>query len=429
MKAAEDRILQEVLGRRAYADDLFDALRNGSADSVRGGVTRDPYGEGEQFAHDLLASRARELGLVVTHDHMCNTLMTWPGRDPRAPAIVVGSHLDSVPGGGNFDGAAGVVAGLLAVAALKGRGVQPERDLIVMGIRAEESAWFRYSYIGSRGALGLLDPAALESRRIDTDRSLEDHLAAAGGDVSAVRARRAVLNRSNVAAFLEVHIEQAPSLAQAGLPIAVGTAIPGNFRHSAVTISGEYGHVGLPRRFRRDAALAGAEIFTELDALWARWDGEGRSMAFTIGEFHTNLNRHGMTTVPGEFGFSLDVRAYDETDLRELERGLGEIVRRVEARRSVDVALGSRASAEVAKADGTLIAQLDRCAAQLGVASTHLLSPASHDAAAFCAAGIPYGFLFVRNPNGSHHRDEAMATEDFLLATAVLSKHLESAIG
>ncbi len=424
----DDHLLDEVLGLQVFADDLFASLRSGSADPVRGGVTRDTYGRGEQFAHDLVAGRAHDMGLSVWHDHMCNTYMAWPGTDRRAPAIVVGSHLDSVPGGGNFDGAAGVVAGLVAVEALKRRGLRPARDLVVMGIRAEESVWFRFSYIGSRGALGLLEPTALESRRIDTGRTLEDHLLETGGDPSAVRASRAVLSRSNVASFLEVHIEQAPSLAQAGLPIAVGTAIPGNFRHPDVAIAGEYGHVGLARRFRRDAALAGAEIFTELDALWERWDGNGRSMAFTIGEFQTNASRHGMTTVPGEFRFSLDARAYDEADLRELEVGFRAIVRQVEKKRAVKVELGGRTSAEVAKADATLIAQLDDCARQLGIASTHLLSPASHDAAAFCAAGIPYGFVFIRNPNGSHHRDESMAIEDFLLATAVLARHLETAL-
>ena len=102
--------------------------------------------------------------------------MTRPGRDRTAPRVVIGSHLDSVPHGGNFDGAAGVVAGLVALAALQRLGIEPDCDITVMGIRAEESIWFQVSYIGSRGALGTLPDGALDVRRIDTGRTLAEHI-------------------------------------------------------------------------------------------------------------------------------------------------------------------------------------------------------------------------------------------------------------
>jgi len=417
-------MITKVMSLTPRADALFEALRAGSIDPVRGGVTRDTYGPGETFAHRLMADWAKGLGLEVTTDALCNTYMTWPGQDRNGPCIVIGSHLDSVPAGGNFDGAAGVVSGLIAIEALQQAGLRPAQDLVVMGIRAEESMWFQHSYIGSRGALGMLKPEALGQRRIDTGRSLEAHLLESGGDPQAIREGRAFLSKERVAAFLEVHIEQAPSLAKSGHAIAIGAAIPGNFRYAQAKIIGEFGHVGLPRRFRRDAALAGAELFMRLDTLWAQWDREGRPMAFTIGEFHTNPERHGLTIVPGEFHFSLDVRAYDPADLASLEETFMAMVREVETRRGVRIELGPRASAPVARADTLISAQLTECADALGLAAPPLLSPASHDAAAFCAAGIPYGFIFIRNPNGSHHPDEAMATPDFMQATAVLAEYL-----
>ncbi|MFY9137854.1 Zn-dependent hydrolase [Zwartia sp.] len=410
--------------RHEQAQALFDALRTGSLDHVRGGVTRDTYGAGEAYAHALLAKYATEIGLEVKQDFMCNTYMVLPGLDRSLPAIVIGSHLDSVAGGGNFDGAAGVVSGLIAVQALKEAGIQLPCDVVVMGVRAEESIWFQVSYIGSRGALGRLQPEALDARRIDTQRSLADHLAEAGGDPEAVKRGDAYLSTKNVRAFMEVHIEQAPSLALTGFPIAIGTGVPGNFRYPKIRIKGEYGHVGLGRRFRHDASLAGADLTLGLDAMWAEWERQGRLMACTVGEFHTNAERHGLTVVPGEFSMSLDVRAYVQPDLMELESAFLALVKEVEKKRGVTIDLGPRASAEVAQADPELTQQLRDCARALSLPHCDLPSPASHDAAAFCAAGIPFGFLFIRNPNGSHHPEEAMATEDFMLATEVLTQWL-----
>lgn len=409
---------------RKFGAQLFERLRKGSMDATRGGVCRDTYGKGEAFAHELLAAEARSLGLLVQTDPMCNTYMIWPGGDRDAPQVIVGSHLDSVPGGGNFDGAAGVVAGLAAVCLLKQEGVRLSNDLVVMGIRAEESMWFAHSYVGSRGALGLLDPTALEKVRFDTGRSLVDHLQQAGGDPQFVRQRKAWLDTERIAAFFELHIEQAPSLAVDGCALAVGTAIPGNVRYPDVRIEGQYGHVGLQRRFRHDAALAGAKLFVGLDDFWQEQEARGKPMAFTIGEFHTDPARHGLTIVPGQFRFSLDLRAYDQTTLSELEQRFLDLVKEVQERYGVRVILGPCASAPVALADADLSQSLRDSATELGVDCRDLLSPASHDAAAFCSAGVPYGFVFVRNPNGSHHPDEAMDIEDWLLATQVLTRTL-----
>jgi len=421
-------IKQSVTALHSRAQQLFDDLRNGSSDHGVGGVTRDSYGPGEQFAHDLVARHALFIGLEVRHDDACNTYMVWPGRDREASAIVIGSHLDSVAGGGNFDGAAGVVSGLIAVDVLQAAGFKPQCDVVVMAVRAEESAWFHVSYIGSRAALGCLPDGALEARRSDTGRTLEDHIRCAGGNPDELRRGVVGLTKDRVKVFLEVHIEQAPSLAQSKYAIGVGTGIPGNFRFPEARIIGEYGHVGLPRRFRHDAALAGADLAVALDAVWAEWDAAGRAMAFTIGEFHTDAARHAMTKVAGEFAFSLDVRAYEKDDLEELSERLLQIVFDIERQRGVRFELGRRTSADVAKADAQLMLELEACARRLEIPAMRLASPASHDAAAFFAAGIPFGMLFIRNPNGSHHPDEEMDTGDFLLATAVLADWLVTEI-
>jgi N-carbamoyl-L-amino-acid hydrolase len=388
------------------------------------GVSRDPYGAGEQRAHATIAAAARQLELRTEGDAAANLYMTLPGSDPGAKRIIVGSHLDSVPHGGNFDGAAGVVAGLVAVAALRSAGVTLDRDLTVMGIRAEESIWFQVSYIGSRSALGTLPDGALDACRIDTGRTLADHVAECGGDPQALRNGNRWLDPERIAAYLELHIEQAPSLVEAGRPIAICTGIPGNFRYPNARIEGSHDHVGLPRRFRRDAAIAGAEFAMALDHLWEEYEARGIPMACTIGRFHTDPAMHGLTIVPGAFHFSLDVRAYDEAVLAELDRQVDAIIGGIEQRRGVQFDRGPKARAAVGPVDASIRSALERCAAELNIPVLPLGSPASHDAAAFAAVGVPMGMIFVRNENGSHNPHEAMAIDDFMAGATLLTQYL-----
>jgi beta-ureidopropionase / N-carbamoyl-L-amino-acid hydrolase len=411
-----------VAEQRGLAATLFDQLRRDGLDDP--GVTRDPYGAGEQRAHATVTEVAQRLGLRIEHDAAANLYMTLPGRDPSAKRVIVGSHLDSVPHGGNFDGAAGVVAGLVAVAALQRTGITLACDLTVMGIRAEESIWFQVSYIGSRGALGMLPDGALDVRRIDTGRTLADHMADCGGDPDALRARHRFLDPAQLRAYIELHIEQAPSLVAAGRPVAICTGIPGNFRYPDARIEGSHDHVGLPRRFRHDAAMAGAEFAMALDGIWEAHEAKGVPMACTIGRFHTDPAAHGMTIVPGTFNFSLDVRAYDEAVLAELERQVDAIIASIEQRRGVRFHRGAKARAAVGHVDQPMKLVLETGAATLGIPVLELGSPASHDAAAFGAAGVPMGMIFIRNENGSHNPREAMAIDDFMAGTSLLTWYL-----
>ena len=414
-----ETIRRSVLDQRDLVESLFRELAEGSADTQ--GVTRDTYGRGENFAHALFARRSAAMGLDVSTDIAGNTYATWQGSDRSLPRVLIGSHLDSVRQGGNFDGAAGVVAGLASVAALRSIGLQPRCDIQTMGVRAEESAWFQVSYIGSRSALGRLPDGALNARRVDTGKSLFEYIAECGGDPTAIEQGVRSIDPASVRAFIEVHIEQAPSLIEAELPIAICTAIPGNFRYSHVKVHGEHGHVGLPRRFRRDSVMAAVDFAHELDRLWESYESAGQSMACTLGRFHTDPAFHGLTNVPGLFHFSLDVRAYDEDQLKKVEREVLEIVSRIERKRSVKFDMGVRASAAVGVADAQIRRGLVDGAAALGIPSMLLGSPGSHDSAAFAESGVPMGMIFVRNANGSHNPREAMEIDDFLDAVSVLS--------
>lgn len=413
LKAAVER-------QRGLAEMLFARLADGSRADP--GITRDTYGEGENFGHRVLVEHAHAVGLTVSRDAAANSYATWTGSDTSVSRVLIGSHLDSVPNGGNFDGAAGVIAGLVAIEALRELCLKPICDVIVMGVRAEESAWFEVSYIGSRGALGTLPEGALDARRIDTGRSLSEYISACGGDPAALRHGQRALDPATIRAFLEVHIEQAPSLVEAGYPLAICTGIPGNFRYPNARVVGRHDHVGTPRRFRRDAAMAGAAFACALDQIWAEYEAAGTQLAMTFGRFHTDAAIHGLTTVPGEFRFSLDVRAYDPALLDQIEAKMVNIISSIEAERRVGFVLGKRASAAVGMVDPDIRAALTRGAERLGISAMPLASPASHDSAAFAAAGVPIAMLFVRNENGSHNPREAMEIDDFLAATTVMTQ-------
>jgi N-carbamoyl-L-amino-acid hydrolase len=223
-------------------------------------------------------------------------------------------------------------------------------------------------------------------------------------------------------AYLEAHIEQAPQLIEAGAPLAICLANPGNVRHPFIRITGEDAHTGLPHRFRRDAALAGADFSLALEQLWLAEEAAGRPMAVTIGRFHTPAGKHSLTAVSGDFEMSLDLRGYSADHLAALEGALQRIAAEVAARRGVSIVLGERSAAAPGPMDARLIAGLSAAAAGSGIKVPHLNSPGSHDANNFAASGVPTGMLLVRNQNGSHNPHEAMDTPDLMAAIAVMAR-------
>ncbi|PWL32767.1 MAG: Zn-dependent hydrolase, partial [Marivita sp. XM-24bin2] len=224
------------------AERLFDELAQISADPP--GVTRASFGPVENAAHGIIAREAGNIGLEARTDDIGNLYVTLPGRDRDAPVLMTGSHLDSVPHGGNYDGAAGVLAGLVLLERLS-QGPQPPCDVTLMAIRAEEMIWFPEHYLGSRAAFGLLPKNAPDQlRRSDSGRTLADHLREAGFDPQPIRDGIAQLDKSRIAGFVEVHIEQGPVLVEADCPVGIVTGIRGNIRHRHCRIIGETTHAG-----------------------------------------------------------------------------------------------------------------------------------------------------------------------------------------
>jgi N-carbamoyl-L-amino-acid hydrolase len=411
-----------IAAQKPLVQSLLDGVAAIGADPP--GITRDAYGRGENAAHDLIRKAGEALGMQAGIDAGANLSLRWAAKKPEAPPIIIGSHLDSIVQGGNFDGAAGVIAGIGAVAALRAAGITPRRDIEVLALRCEEAVWFGLGLIGSRCLLARLPPGALELRHARTGKTLAESIAAAGGDPAKLKHGKPLRDPAAIGAYLEVHIEQAPQLIEADVPIAICLANPGNLRHPFIRIKGEDAHTGLPHRFRRDAALAGADLSLCLEKLWLAEEAAGRPMAVTIGRFHTPADRHSLTAVSGDFELSLDLRAYDAAHLVALEARLQEIVADVAKRRGVSITLGERSSAAPGLMDASLMDGLAKAATACGINAARLHSPGTHDANNFAAAGVKTGMLLVRNQNGSHNPHEAMDTDDLMAAIAVAARVL-----
>lgn len=394
---------------------LFDSL--GRATRRGRGIVRDSYGAGEQAAHDIMRAAAEDIGLEVSVDAIGNLMMTLPGRDRQAPRIIIGSHLDSVPQGGNYDGAAGVVAGLAAVSALAQAAERAPTDITVMGIRAEESAWFDIAYLGSGGAFGLLDPACLNIPRSDNGKTLEATLIERGFDPRPIRERRPLLDASRIRAYLELHIEQGPTLVAERLPAAVVTGIRGCKRFRNARCLGRYGHSGaVNRAHRHDAVAATVALLHHLEEIWLRQERAGADLVITSGELYTDHAMHGPSKIAGETRFVIDVRSISEATMNEVAAAAHAAAVRIGEAYRVAFDLGASSDSPPAVMDAGLRAAL--CGRLEH--PYEMASGAGHDAAVFAKMGVPTGMIFVRNDNGSHNPDEAMTLDDFGVATRAL---------
>jgi len=426
MPAIPDRALADAL---ALATALFDRLAAATADPP--GITRASYGEGETLAAAILAEAARALDMEVTTDAIGTLRMTLPGTDRSLPAVAMGSHMDSVPHGGNFDGAAGVVIGLAIAAALRAAGKRPARDLLVLGIRAEEMCWFPAHYLGSRAMFGLLPRDAADTlRRVDTGRTLAEHMAEQGLDPAPIRQGRALLDPRRLHAFIEPHIEQGPVLVLDDAPVAVVTGIRGSLRYPQARATGANAHAGaVPRRHRRDAAMAGVALIAALDARWAALETKGADLVCTAGILATDPDHHTSTKIPGLLRFSLDIRSLDAALLAELDGWLAAEAARIAAARGVAFDFGPSTHAAPAPMDAGLRALLRRHAADAGLPVREMASGAGHDCATFAGLGVPSVMLFLRNPNGSHNPDEALEMADVGAGLAVLVPAVAELLG
>ncbi|WCK05444.1 Zn-dependent hydrolase [Agrobacterium tumefaciens] len=398
-------------------DRLLDRINAISANGP--GFTRPSYSALESQAHQVVAEECEALGLTVTRDAALNLFARLPGRDRRATPLYIGSHLDTVPMGGAYDGTAGVVGAMALVTAFAKSGEEPPTDIVVAVTRAEESVWFPVSYIGSRAALGRLTAPEMAACRTDSGRTLADHMTELGGDPEAVLRGPGL----QPARFVELHIEQGPVLHEAGEAFGIVHGVRGGLRYREARIEGVWAHSGgAPRDARSDAVFALADLIVAMDRVWEGILAEGHDLAVTFGRVDAASSEHAFAKVPGRVDFCIDIRSADDAVLDRVDEIFRQEIEKIEKRRGVRVVTGVQSRSKPTRLSSALGRQIAAAAERTGIAPRQMLSGGGHDAAAFAQAGWESVMVFLRNWNGSHNPDEAMDSADLAHAVDILQQ-------
>lgn len=368
-------------------------------DTSSGGYTRLAWTDADLILREWFVGQASGLGLDVETDRNGN-IWAWWGDAAAGDAVVTGSHLDSVPDGGNYDGPLGVASALAAVAELKRRGIAPRRPLAVVCFTDEEGGRFGVACIGSRLAAGVLAPERARALRDADGITLDEALRRAGRDPQSLGAEPERLAR--MGAFVELHVEQGRGLIDLGAPIAVGTAILPHGRWR-VDITGEPNHAGTTRMSdRRDPMLGLARLIDAAHREARERDSPMHAARATVGKVRCVPNA--VNAIPAEVTGWLDARAEDEDTLDSMLEAIGRDVLDLPGLHAT-IAMESRTPAQ--HFDATLSSTL---AAMLGNAPM-LATGAGHDAGILAEAGVPSAMLFVRNPTGVSHSPEEYAED------------------
>lgn len=372
--------------------------------TASGGYRRFAWTREDATLREWFVGAATALGLDVVPDRAGNLWAWWGDPDREGPGLVVGSHLDSVPEGGAFDGPLGVVSSLAAVHALREKGVRPNRPVGVAMFGDEEGARFGIACAGSRLLTGALDPDRARSLRDGDGTTMVEAMSAAGLDVEQLGRDDETLRR--VGAYVELHVEQGKGLAHTEAAVAVGSAIwpHGRWR---IDLVGRADHAGTTRLAdRSDPMLDLARLVTE-----ARAAAERQDALATVGKVSVEPN--GVNAIPSRVTAWLDCRADEEAAVR-----------------AVLADLAGFAPAEESWTDRTPFdaGLQQRLATLLG--APVLATGAGHDAGVLAQAGIPTSMLFVRNPTGvSHSPHEHAERDDCLAGVDALTRVVEDLAG
>ncbi|MDW5313089.1 Zn-dependent hydrolase [Rhizobium sp. PL01] len=365
--------------------------------------------EGRAF----LEQRFKAAGLETRIDASGNLIGRRKGRKSALGTIMLGSHSDTVPEGGRFDGIAGVAAALEVAQALNDAGIRLDHDLEVVDFLAEEVSIFGVSCIGSRGLAGLIPDGWLS--RTQGELTLRQGMIDAGGDPS----RLARQKRSDIKAFLELHIEQGPVLETERCDIGIVTAIAGITRIE-ILFDGQADHAGTtPMGHRRDALVAAARMVGEVERLAFDYaKGEGHFTA-TVGEF--SIEPNAANVVPSRARILIDARAELRSDMERFIAEIDQITVDIQRETGVSIASLKLISDNFpTPADPLVMANLEQAADRVGARRRRMASGAGHDTA-WMARISKAAMIFIACREGrSHTPDEWAENDDVALGTAVL---------
>ncbi|MCC0015127.1 MAG: M20 family metallo-hydrolase [Rhodobiaceae bacterium] len=406
---------QSAVDAKRLWDDLMTLAGFGARDD--GGVCRHALSVEDMAARAWLTDKARERGYRIAADDAANLFITRPGRDDTLPPVLAGSHMDSQPAGGKFDGAYGVLAAFEALRALDNAGIETARPVACVAWTNEEGGRFHVPCTGSRAfATGAVpEPEQTDENGVPLAEALKTTLDAAP-DVERIAPG------FPIHAYIEPHIEQGPVLEREGLPVGVVTGIQG-VRWFNVTVSGEPGHAGtVPHAVRRDAFQAALRAIGALNELMHDPDDIVR---FTVG--HVSVVPNSPNTIPASVTFSIDFRHPDAAVLDARASRIAGLV--AEAVKPCTAVLTPTTVMQPVAFPDAVTQAIAAAADTAGLAHKQLASGAFHDAA-HIAGVCPSGMIFIPCRGGlSHHPDEWATAEHCSAGARVLAGTLATLAG
>jgi N-carbamoyl-L-amino-acid hydrolase len=364
-----------------------------------------------------LARRFADAGLAVRTDEAGNLIGRRPGRNPSAAVVLVGSHSDTVPSGGRFDGIAGVVAGLEIARALEDADEQLDHPIEVIDFLAEEPSEYGLSCVGSRGMTGALTKSMFDLTEPGGER-LGDALRRVGGDPDRIESAQ----RSDIGAFLELHIEQGPVLEARAIDVGLVTSIVG-IRRIEITFTGVADHAGTTAMdMRHDALVAAAATVSAVRCKADQLSAAGRGyFVATVGIL--DVEPHASNVVPGRSRLVIDARTTDPALTNDFIAAIDVESSRYAAEARVErTGFVTLSDGPPVVCDQSLRDALRQGARALGFSATDLASGAGHDAA-FMARICPAAMVFIPCQGGKSHAPEEWADRKAIAAGAAVMLH------
>ena len=379
--------------------------------TAKGGVCRLTLTDLDKQARDLVTGWAREAGMTVTIDRIGNVFMRREGRDPTLPPVMTGSHIDTQPTGGKFDGNYGVLAGLEVVRTLNDRGIETEAPIEVAFWTNEEGSRFVPVMMGSGVFAGAFTLAHAYAAQDEAGKTVEAELQRIG------YAGAQEPGDHPIGSYFEAHIEQGPVLEDHGITIGVVTGVLG-IRWYDCTVTGMDAHAGpTPMALRKDALQVAAKLMLEVVACAHRHPPHGRG---TVGMVQVQPNSRNV--IPGRVRFSIDLRNADDALCDAMDADIRAVAARLGAESGLPIEIVPVSGYPAQPFHAECIDAVARAADRLGHSHMRVVSGAGHDAV-YMARLAPTGMIFIPCKDGISHNEIEDARPEHIAAGADVLLH------
>ncbi|MFD1929181.1 M20 family metallo-hydrolase [Sporosarcina siberiensis] len=399
MKINIDRLMQEIQDYGKYGEEQ------------NNGITRPSFSDDDYIVRELFINQLEALNLSVKVDPIANIWATLKGNGKSDSPIVIGSHLDTVPNGGKFDGALGVLVAKEIIQTLQDNHVSLKHDLEIVSFTAEEPNDFNLSTMGSRALTGKLSYSELVKAMDSNGVKLSDAVLKAGGNLEDL----SKIKRDDLAAYIELHIEQGKRLEKQDLSIGIVDQIVGIYRDK-IEVLGEPNHSGTTMMEDRvDTLVAASEMVIAVEKVVSKFNSDAVATVGKLDNFPNAAN-----IIPGRVDFILEIRSSSKQERAEIRKKIYKEFALIRDRRKVKINIETILNQEECTFDGDIVQYLQRAADSLGIPYTTFGSMAGHDAT-HMADNTKSAMIFVKSIDGkSHCPEEYSRLDDIEIAANTL---------